>query len=291
MQIKQVYRQAKTQLGLGPKSPYPIPERQLFPQEMVAHFSYHKCMSYYYKRVMERLKREFGLGLYLCGAKSALFDREALHGKGKRVLTLSDRDDIAWDRLPGYRASHFIRDPRDLIVSGYHYHRWTKEEWCCQPNFKWAYFIRMPWFEYVQPDASRHPTTESYQEFLNTLTPEQGMILELLWRKPHFEQMGRWNFHNPLIIEMRYEDIVGNELESFRALFAHYQFHPRLAERGLEWVNEFSLQNQPKGDGEHLRSGEARQWEQEFTPRVHELFKERYGTLLLYLKYERDLNW
>ena len=90
----------------------------------------------------------------------------------------------------------------------------------------------MPEFKYIATDPAKYPQTESYQEYLNTLSPESGMILEALWRKSHFDQMQAWNFHNPRILEMRYEDIVGNERAAFEQLFLHYGFHRACASVG-----------------------------------------------------------
>lgn len=289
--LDHLYARSKARLGLSRKKRLPVRERDLFPSDLIAHFSYHKCLTYYYQRIMLALHREFGFHFSSCGSKSHLFNAQALHHRGKRILTLSDSDGIEWDRLPSYRGSHFIRDPRDLIVSGYHYHLWTKEEWSRTPNFGWQYFIDMPEFQYVETDPARFPTNESYQEYLNKLNPESGMILEMLWRKPHFEQMQRWNFDNPNILELRYENIVGSERDAFAQLFAHYGFHPRLRDRGLEIVEGFSIKNQPQGKGTHLRSGESRQWEQEFTPLASQVFKQKYNNVLIHLGYAKNLNW
>lgn len=289
--LPSLYTRVTNRLGLGAKKRYPLPANQLFPIDLIVHLSYHKCLTYYYTRVMKRLRKEFGVHYRSCASDAELFNAQALTVAGKRILMLSDSDAVAWTKLPPYKGSHFIRDPRDLIVSGYHYHLWTKEAWTRTPNFGWQHFIAMPAFQYIEPDPAKYPTTQSYQEYLNSLDPESGMLLELLWRTSHFEQMQRWNYRNPNILEMRYEDIVGNERAAFECLFTHYGFHPRLRERALEVVDEFSIKNQPRGERDHLRNGEARQWDTEFTPRVRDLFKQRYPELLVQLGYERSANW
>jgi len=55
-------------------------------------------------------------------ADYARFEHAALNDSPQRVLSVNNRSDIPWDRLPESRGSYFIRDPRDLVVSGYHYH-------------------------------------------------------------------------------------------------------------------------------------------------------------------------
>ena len=71
------------------------------------------------------------------------------------------------------------------------------------------------------------------------------MILEMVFRRDAFEQMGRWNYHNPAVLELRYEQIIGNEAECFRQLFEHYRFHPRVRERGVE-AGESAQAGEPK---------------------------------------------
>ena len=97
--------------------------------------------------------------------------------------------------------------------------------------------------------------------------------------------MSDWNFDNPQIIEVKYEEIIGNETESFRRIFEHYQFHPQLLQRGLEIVEQFSLKNMIKSDTRHIRKGTKRQWTQEFSPLVRALFEETNRDLLIKLGY------
>jgi hypothetical protein len=39
---------------------------------------------------------------------------------------------LEWFQPFKYRGTNIIRDPRDLLVSGYQYHLWTKEAWANQ---------------------------------------------------------------------------------------------------------------------------------------------------------------
>lgn len=262
-----------------------------FPQDLILHVTYHKCLTLYYKRVMQVLAAEFPFVWTDYYGQSAGFNQDAVQGSGKRIICLSDRDDVMWDQLPPYRASHFIRDPRDLIVSGYHYHLWTKETWCQASDFPWRHYVIRPFFELVEPDPANHPVDISYQAYLKSLDRERGMILEMIFRRDAFEQMGRWNYRNPSVLELRYEQVIGNEAKAFRQLFEHYRFQRRLLERGVQVAEELRLANLPKGEGKHLRNGETKQWKTELPPQVQQVFKQAHGTLLIQLGYERDLNW
>lgn len=289
LRLKPLYRRLKTNLGLTNRTRYPLLPNELFQPELITHFGHHKCLTVYYKRIMDRLAHEFGF--LSLATNPTTFAQEAIERSGPRVIRLNNSSQVPWDKLPPYRGSHFIRDPRDIVVSGYHYHLWAEEAWIRKPNFNWQTFVKLPQFQYVEPDPLKHPQNESYQEYLQNLAPEAGMILELLTSKHRLDEMGRWQFGNSHILEMRYEDIIGNEAKMFDRLFRHYDFHPRLHARGLEVVEQLSLKNQKRGDQKHLRRGDAKQWEQEFTPLARQLFKQTHGDLLIQLGYERDLNW
>ena len=260
--------------------------------DLVVHFSYHKCLTSYYLSIMRALSAEFGFYYGHFTSDYARFEHAALHDSRQRVLSVNNRSDIAWDRLPEYRGSHFVRDPRDLVVSGYHYHRWTREAWCHDPGFAWRSLTSHPYFgRYVEHVPERFPRGLSYQEYINTLDPERGMILELIWRSPHFEQMCRWDFSNPRIMEVRYEDVIGNEADIFRRLLEHYGFPPSVVARGVALAERKSIKHRRKREKSHVRSGAPKQWKKEFTPLLRMLFRESAGHLLLQLGYESSTEW
>ncbi|MES2999089.1 MAG: sulfotransferase domain-containing protein [Pseudomonadota bacterium] len=240
---------------------------------------------------MKPLAAEFGFAYMPFYDDSTGFQQAALRGSGRRALVLTDRDDIAWDGLPAFRGSHFIRDPRDMVVSGYFYHLWTEEAWCRSPDFDWDYFTALPAFQWVEPDASKWPRNISYQTYLNSLDLERGLLMEMVSRERTFQQMRRWNFERPGVMEFRYEKIIGNEEAEFERLFDHYGFNADAKARGLELVRTLSLKNLDKVDKTHVRSGDPGQWRDHFTPRVNSLFKQSQGNLLIRLGYEPDDAW
>ena len=265
---------------------------QLFPSDVVLHFSYHKCLTGYFNNVMGQLSKEFGFYRSHFQNRASDFEKAVLDHQKKSVLSVNNRSDLNFDTYPSYKGSHFIRDPRDLIVSGYRYHLWTGEAWCQDSSFDWTRIVAHPCFlEYIESKEENFPLNISYRDYLNKLDFEKGMILELLWRQDHFTQLQNWDFNNPKIIEKRYENIIGNEIECFNDIFLHYGFHPKLTRRGLELVERHSLANCRKSNRGHVRKGTARQWVSEFTPLHKELFKQLNGELLVTIGYEQGLCW
>ncbi len=274
---------------------FPIPQDKLFPYDVIVHFSYHKCLTVYYSRVMKLLSKEFNIGYKHFNSNITEFINylpKNTNKSKKYILGLNGHNnDIPFDTFPNYKGSHFIRDPRDLIVSGYKYHLWTQESWCNNSNFNWKNIINHPYFlEYVAKDKNELPHNISYKNYLNKFDKETGIILELIRLQPHLTKMQTWNFNNSNIIEKKYEDIIGNEIECFRDIFVHYGFCPEMITRGLQIVEMYSLKNRPKTD-KHIRKGLSSQWMLEFSPFHKRLFKELTGNLLITLGYEQDMNW
>lgn len=267
------------------------PVNSLFPQDVIAHFSYHKCLTVYYQRIMSILSAEFGFAWQDFNDDISSFHEAVVHGKGKRVLVLNGRDYSQWAGPQKFCGSHFIRDPRDLVVSGYHYHLWTSEEWCRSPDFDWDRYAPPQEFRWVEPDPDKRPRNISYQSYLNSLDAERGMLLEMVFLQTTFDQLRNWDFNNPSVLELRYEEIVGDEETAFGRLFDHYGFHRRLRKRGVKVARALSLENQAKADRTHVRCGQSRQWTRHFTPTLKDAFKQRHGDLLIRLRYEQNLGW
>jgi hypothetical protein len=263
-----------------------------FPYDVIVHFSYHKCLTAYYNKVMKKLAKEFGLYQKHFRGHLDCFEEAASHVKKKSVLSINNKSNINFAKLPNYKGSHFIRDPRDLVVSGYYYHLWTKEKWCNRPDFDWSKITKHPFFSnYIENRSSNYPFNISYKEYLNRLDKEKGFILEIIFREDHFSNMRSWDFGNPNIIEFKFEEIIGNEAECFRKIFEHYGFHLNLIKKGTKIADKYSLKNRKKSNSGHVRNGTPEQWPQEFSPFLKNLFKEAAGDLLIALDYENDMNW
>jgi Sulfotransferase domain len=183
-------------------------------------------------------------------------------------------------RLPPCRGSHLIRDPRDIVVSGYNYHLWTDEEWA----------------RVARPEYGNR----SYQEYLNSLTQEDGLLAEMrrfATAPKGLRRMVDWDYSDPSFTEVRYEDLVADEAHVFRRMFEHYGFSDGAVEEAIGIAEAFSFKRQTgRSVGEvrpnaHLRSGRAGQWRDVFGDAHLELGRELYGEALIKLGYETDRSW
>lgn len=254
--------------------------RRLFPGKLIFrkefrnaspkifHACYHRCGTVWFSNILRQLAVK--TGLKFCDGEEA---KQA--SDSDIILYPHSRVDV--NQLGHYRGSHMVRDPRDMMISGYFYHLWTKEKWCHKSKERFG--------------------GKSYQQVLNALSPEEGLALTIRESSDFVEDMMKWDYQNPLIMEIRYEDLIEREAELFPKIFSHYGFKPAAIEIGCEAAEKYTLRNvaiweigNPKGKS-HFRSGEVAQWREIFQPSHKALFKQLYPDILVKLGYEKDNEW
>ena len=247
----------------------------------LVHCGYHKCLTVFVDRCFmqvlgDRYHRFHGPP----DAFYAEHQRYTVSGITDHLLDLSRLDD-------DYRISRFIRDPRDLVVSGYLYHLKAPEAWTTRdvPTLNaWRATGALP-------GALR--AGESYAACLQRLDREDGLIAEMEFRGPHFRSMVEWPTSDPRIRLWKYEDILGREAQSMDEVGAHYGWadvpsspsytlRKGLREEAVRWhagAGRLSWDS-------HVRDPRAGQWRELFTPKVRRAFTERYGDLAQQLGYD-----
>jgi hypothetical protein len=219
------------------------------------HCSYHKCLTVYYRRVMDAVfnrLQPWGRGYRHFNSHLEDFYENF---RKYRIASVNNRS-LDLTRLGEFRITRFLRDPRDLVVSGYFYHKRGAEPWTRlqSPTPDDWYFANG-----FIPEGLRR-SRKSFADYLQSLSLEEGLLAELEFRTLHFESMARWPDEHPHILTQRYEDILG-----------------------LWFVNRYSLDKRSRDT--HVRNPAAGQWREHFTPRVKRAFDSRYGELTARLGY------
>jgi Sulfotransferase domain len=225
------------------------------------------------------------------------------------IMTGPERKDV--ETLPEYKGVHLIRDPRDIIVSGYFSHRNSHPE----------VFDSLSWPEMVE-----------HRKRLLELDKDAGIEAEIEFSHTFLDQISSWDFHNPRVLEARMEELTTDQIAGWTSIMTQLDLLGedglgRLTavkwnlanRRGKPWaakhlrrvlprvpltrippaylpnvLDRFSFTRLSKSDrkpGEvdensHYRKGMARDWENHFTARHHERFHELYGDLVQRLGYE-----
>lgn len=247
----------------------------------LVHCSYHKCLTVYYRRIMDAVfNRCQPWGAGYRHYNSHLddfyegFEEDRISSINNRALDL--------ERLGPCRISRFIRDPRDLVVSGYFYHRRGAEAWTRieAPTAADWYFANG-----IVPEGLRVAGT-SFAEYLRSIPEEEGLMAELEFRARHLESMAQWPTQHPDIVTFRYEDVLGHEGEVFRELFRFYGVSSVEWWLGGFFANRYSIGK--RSADPHIRNPSSGQWRRHFTPRVRQAFEARYAGLLSQLGYPSE---
>jgi hypothetical protein len=239
------------------------------PTHMLVHCCHHKAGTIWFLNVLGSIARRFKMRIQSCSQEELRPDTDIFMQHHSRV-------DLS--ALPPHRGSHVIRDPRDMVVSGYHYHLWTKESWAHEPRSNLG--------------------DRSFQQHLNLLSLEDGLHAEIeRAARAEFPCMASWDYANPDFLEIKYEDLMSNELQVFERLFKHYGFGKTAMPACLKIVKRHSFSavaRRPAGEevkGTHLRSGISGEWRTVLSEGHKDHFKHLTGDLLIRLGYETDANW
>jgi hypothetical protein len=285
-------------------------------KHLAAAFGHHKCASMWVHGICEQVCLDLGLRLgCVFGEKEFGADLQRyVRERNVEFLLYGNADFHQVQRLPAenLRAFHYVRDPRDIVVSAYFSHRnsHSTDAW---------------------------PELLEYREKLRSCSKEQGLFLELEFRSQQFQEMRSWKqlTANGSIRRYQVEEVIARPYETFLEIFGwlglldqeHYSASKRLrfllakvgcrlerlmgsavhlpraisampAEGLLGIVNErdFSRlsggRRQGQADpGSHYRRGVHGDWLNHFSVEHLQVFKERYGDLVLQYGYEDDVDW
>jgi hypothetical protein len=228
---------------------------------LLVHCGHHKSGTVWFREVLRSVADPYGLRFQeVDHAREPIRSRTDLAFYSQSVNF--NRDQLG-DRP--FRGTHMIRDPRDLAVSGYEYHLVTSEEWVREPH----------------PKLGR-----SYQDHLRSLSEHDGLIFEIKWQTSQTAAvMGQWDYDQPEFLELRYEDAIANEVETFTKMFRWYGLNDTATGLGLEAADRLSLKR-GGARSSHARSGAPGEWRQRLAPDHLALLNELAGDHLIRLGYE-----
>jgi hypothetical protein len=243
---------------------------------VLVHCAHHKVGTVWFQRVLSTVAGFYGLRFTEVPASEDSPGSPPVLASDIDIVVYHRANDFRPEDLAGreYRGSHLIRDPRDMVVSGYHYHLRTDEPWVHEPKDRYGGL--------------------SYQAFLQGIDEHDGLMAEIeRCARSSLAEMAEWHYARPGILELRYEDAVRDEVETFTGLFRFYGFNDAAVERGLTIVEHFSRRSGPHaGDADpHVRSGQPGEWRRSFGVDHIARFKELTGDLVVRLGYEEDPDW
>ena len=232
---------------------------------LLVHASHHKAGTVWFENVLQAVSRNYHLHF-------REISREPIP-PGTGVAFYTHASAAHWESIATRpsRVSHMVRDPRDMVVSAYFYHRRSNEEWLHWPR----------------PELGGL----TYQEHLLALPQKEGLAEEIRrCARDQVPDLMGWPYGRPGVLELRYEDAMADEEAVFRRLFAHYGFRTDAIEQSVATALSFSL-SRGGGGSSHARSGRPGEWRTVFDDDHVALFKELMGQTVLELGYEASPAW
>jgi hypothetical protein len=249
----------------GPLSPF----RPEVGRPLLVHCGHHKIGTLWFDNVLRAVCDEFALRYQKSTQSELLSSTDVFH---------QAHSNVSFDTVTNYRGTHIIRDLRDVVVSGYFYHLWTSEAWAHRREERWG--------------------GKTYQEHLRAVEQEAGLMIEMdRFVEMNLSNFTRWNYHDPNILELRYEDLLADETSGFKRVFRAYGFHEAAVDRAVEIALSFTFARVSKRSvgavrkKSHLRSGKPGEWQQLFNEKHRSHFKEHMGGALVALGYADDGDW
>jgi hypothetical protein len=240
-----------------------------------AYYGHHKCCSQYITNIIKEICVTLNLSWELEDHAVELPKRFYQEdNQFKESFLICWNSDYLLVRSLECLGFHVIRDPRDIIISGYFSHLYKHGE-------KW-------------------PKMRVYRNYLKDLDKEEGILAEMEFSSVYLYHIFSWNYNNPNILEKKFEDFIANPVEELTEIFSHLQIVPNLlCKEDLRAIIEkysFKRLSDGRNQGEenvysHYRKGMAGDWKNHFSEQHIERFKKLFNPILIKTGYETDENW
>jgi hypothetical protein len=111
--------------------------------------------------------------------------------QGIEMLSYANADLEQTRTLPPHLGFHVVRDPRDVLVSAYFSHKKTHS-------------TREGW-----PELERH------RAHLQSISKDDGLLAEMDFSAPFFEEMMAWDYEQENVLELKMEAVTAMPVLSF----------------------------------------------------------------------------
>ncbi len=257
-------------------------------------FCYHKTGTILFSNVLQRLSARFGI---LTAKRGQLITRLPR----RKQFVLFFHSALAEEANPAhqFRAVRIIRDPRDIWVSSYLYHRRCREPWCVHTQFD-----RSPPIGFPQADAcmAHRPETwkqqflarldrKSYQQNLLDRDRDSGLLFELEgYTSCTLDEMRNWPFHGrPEVLEVKLEEICANFQPSMLSVFKHLGLSKEESKVALDLISNEDIGRMEDAQiaaNPHIYSRQISKWRAMLSPSLLAEFERRFADLIVSLGYE-----
>lgn len=275
------------------------------------YYSHHKCATGWTASILRELSFHIGARFKTAhgpqqyehvGTLAQWVDRENVD-----FLAYTNANIRQAKQLPEHLGFHVVRDPRDVLVSGYFSHKNS------HPTDNW-------------------PELEEHRSALQSLSKEEGLLKEIEFSRPFFEDMLTWDYDQPHVLELKMENLTSDPHHYFQQIVEHLCLHSQsgsLSRKAIQKANRVlyathhrmpgnvipaQLTTTPsiepailisiienhtfdkmaggrsKGEEDkksHYRKGKSGDWQNHFTDRVMNKFEDLYGGIVKKLGFDK----
>jgi hypothetical protein len=182
------------------------------------------------------------------------------------------------------RFIHIIRDPRDVLLSGMHYHRVAplgNEKFLREERDEWG--------------------GKNYQDYMNALPDDHARLMFEMENKHDktLQEMLKWPYGHPGASDIKYENLIEDEdCAQFLAMLTEFDIDGLDIVRACKTYWDLSLfGGLVKKDehnvrlARHVSSGAKAQWVTKLPREIAEPYAERYTDALKTLGYADNSDW
>jgi hypothetical protein len=243
---------------------------------IVGYFGHHKAGSTWISLITQDICAQSGLKVVVHeGSGRFGGDLERYYKENPFDFLILLNADYTFIRYVNVKGFHVVRDPRDIVVSGYFSHFYS------HPDEGW-------------------PKLTHYRRYLRTLSKDEGLLREMEFLAGVLYEMISWDYDTATILQLRFEDLIKDPMYHFTKVFRFLEIVPQKAsEEELKGILEkYSFEKLSGGrrpgsedQAHHYRKGTPGDWRNHFNEQHKDYFKKLYNPLLLKLGYEKSENW
>ena len=255
---------------------------------LLTYFGHHKCGTQWFKAIITDVSALLKIK-YVSHHNASQFDKDLPKFVEGNQMDFYSFINAQWKfikDLKNHKGFHVIRDPRDIVVSGYYSHLYSHST--------------QAWTQLVE-----------IRDKLQTSSKEDGLMSEIERSTNLINHISSWDYSNPNIMELKMEEFMGNPYERLIDVFKFLDLvYDKESPQNLKnndrlpigkfmaaaYYNRFSAKAKGRTEGQedqksHYRKGVAGDWKNHFTENHKKAFKDIAGQVLIELGYEKNMDW
>ncbi len=253
-------------------------------------FCYHKVGTVLFTKIVQNIAPLFGWTVQSLPGLVGHVDRSK-----RVVLFIHSIVDFELSSYP-HKGIRLIRDPRDVWLSGYLYHRHCSEGWCINENFD----VKTPILFPQVPHSQQHRPEEwkqsyiaglggmSYQKNLLSRDEDAGLSFEMeRYADWTISAMMSWKA-DPNTIDLKIEDFMADFDGALTRVLRHLGMKEEDIPKALSVAAAEDIRRMSDAQlagNNHIYSRSISKWQSMLTPRQIRKCELKYGSVIEQLGY------